>query len=298
MGVSDGLLTCTDAFDEGSAGGGCWICGDGNVETFASTTVRHLARRTIRSPGSYGLHFLARLRLELVSAFWLVKKLRVFERKIQAAPGSIDPKLVTYLGIVSKGTEDEASALGVAEDCLHVIVILAAVMVDGDAAGGVRGLRCFTEDPVCNVYVVRTQLGQQPEGILVVEAPVDQAFERWVRHGTAPIAIAMPVTIDVCHVADFSTLYIVNGGTNPGRVPILMAHLKDLLAGVNFFYNVIYFGHGEGHRLLTVHVVSTFERRDHLFRMKAEGSSDDDSVKVFAVNQSAVVGVRRNGISA
>src|SRR6266550_739909 len=222
--IGDGSCTGADAVDEGACGCRGGVFGGGDLDRFAGAAVGHLSGGLVRGAGSDGLAVLCGGG-GFGDAVGLVEEGRVFESEIERAFGSVEPELVAHLGVVGHGGEDEATSAGVGEDGLNVVVGLAAIVVGADGAGGDGRGGGGAEDPVGDVHVVGAQFGEQTERPLVVEAPVDQAFERGVGDGAAPVVVAVPVGEDVGDVAYFALLDTGDCGANPGRVTILVADL-------------------------------------------------------------------------
>lgn len=194
--IGDKFFASTHAVDEraNSCLGGIFF--DGAAYRLARSSIGHLAARTVGGSGSNSFGYL-RIGYNVDSTFGPVIEVCIFEGEVETALGAIKPKLVAHLGVVSNRAEDEATALGIAKNGLDVVIDLAAIVIDGDTASGAGGAGCFAEDPVGDIDVMRCQLREQVMRVLLVETPVDKALKRWVKDGTTPVVVAVPVGIDV-----------------------------------------------------------------------------------------------------
>src|SRR5262249_310529 len=136
----------------------------------------------------------------------------------------------------------------IAKDDLNVVVGFAAIMISVYTAAADNGFRRRPKEPVGKVKQVRTEFGGQPARILFVHSPVDEPFEFRVRHGPAPIAIAMPITINMADVSDFAFADALDNLSKPRRVTILMTHLKMFVAASHRFDNPFAVLNSKAHR--------------------------------------------------
>src|SRR6266568_6353557 len=138
---------------------------------------------------------------------------------------------------------------------------------------------------------MRTEFGCEATGIFFVESPVDEPLELWFRHGSAPITIAMPVTINVGDVADLTFADALDHLLKPWRVTILMAHLKMFTAASYRLDDLFGMLNGEAHRFFAIDMPPALQCSDHMLSMEAEWGGDNDCVQIARLQQATIIAI-------
>src|SRR5262249_52145374 len=106
-----------------------------------------------------------------------------------------------------------------------------------------------------------------------------------------PITIAMPVTINVGDVSNLAFAYALDHLLKPGRVAILMAHLKMFAAASHHFDDLFAVLNGEAHRFFAIDVTPALQCSDDVLGMKTERCGDDNYIDVARLQQATIVAI-------
>src|SRR5690606_30083438 len=87
-------------------------------------------------------------------------------------------------------------------DEVDVVVRVAAIGIEVDAAVAADGIRMGAEEPVDDVDLMRRELGREPARHLAVEPPVDDLLELGIRRRPAHLVVLVPLRAEAGEIAD------------------------------------------------------------------------------------------------
>src|SRR6266496_2362902 len=166
-------------------------------------------------------------------------------------------------------------------------------MVRVYAAAADNGFRHGAKDPVGKVNQVRTEFGGESTRIFFVHSPIDEPFEFWIGHGSAPITIAMPVPINVRDVSDLTFTDALDHLLKPRRVTILMAHLKMFAAASHRLDDLFGVLDSEAHRFFAIDMPAALQCSDHMLGMETERRGDNNCIQIARLQQATMIAIDR-----
>src|ERR1700744_1660670 len=107
-------------------------------------------------------------------------------------------------------------------------------------------------------------------------------FRVWLRHGAAPVAVAMPVGIDVRRRSDVPGMNTADRFLRPRRIAVLVADLEKHRVAGDLGENVVIAFDGEAECLLSIDGAAGLRGRDDVLGVKRYRRGDEDGVEIGA----------------